>query len=155
MDREDYLQAAAAIALPLVKKWEGFRKTAYLCPAKVWTIGYGHTHGVSQGDTITKRKAEKLLEKELMRRMEEVLSVLLTTPDPNELAAMVSLQYNIGQHAFAQSSVVRNWNNGNIWMSGESFKLWNKATINGKLTVLPGLVNRRADEVRVFRGESL
>lgn len=31
------------LAVPLVIEYEGFRSKAYLCPAGVWTIGYGHT----------------------------------------------------------------------------------------------------------------
>ena len=34
----------------LIKKFEGLRLEAYLCPAGVWTIGYGHTKGVKEGD---------------------------------------------------------------------------------------------------------
>ena len=36
--------------LSLIKKFEGFESEAYKCPANVWTIGYGHTKGVKEGD---------------------------------------------------------------------------------------------------------
>ena len=29
--------------LSLIKRFEGFRATAYRCPSGVWTIGYGYT----------------------------------------------------------------------------------------------------------------
>lgn len=38
--------------IDLVKRFEGFSPVAYLCPAGVWTIGYGHTVGVREGDSI-------------------------------------------------------------------------------------------------------
>ena len=50
----------------LIKKWESCRLTAYVCPAGVLTIGYGHTgKDVKKGMTITKKKAEELLLKDI------------------------------------------------------------------------------------------
>lgn len=31
------------LAADFIEQWEGFRETAYLCPAGVLTIGFGHT----------------------------------------------------------------------------------------------------------------
>ena len=42
----------------LVKQFEGLQLAAYLCPAGVWTIGWGHTDGVHQGDRVTEQQAE-------------------------------------------------------------------------------------------------
>ena len=39
--------------IKLIKEFEGLRLEAYKCPAGVWTIGYGHTKGVMEGDKIT------------------------------------------------------------------------------------------------------
>ena len=42
-----------------IKNQEGLRLNAYLCPARVWTIGYGHTGAdVVKGKVITKEQAE-------------------------------------------------------------------------------------------------
>ena len=38
--------------LAIIKKYEGCRLTAYVCPAKKLTIGYGHTKGVKKGQKI-------------------------------------------------------------------------------------------------------
>ena len=43
--------------IELIKRFEGCRLTSYKCPAGIWTIGYGHTANVKQGDIITKEKA--------------------------------------------------------------------------------------------------
>ena len=45
----------------LIKRFEGLRKTAYLCPSGIWTIGYGHTKGVRKGDIITEEQATAFL----------------------------------------------------------------------------------------------
>ena len=47
--------------LNLIKSFEGFRAEAYICPAGVLTIGYGHTGGVSSGQRVTEQEAEQLL----------------------------------------------------------------------------------------------
>ena len=47
--------------LDIVKEAEGLRLSAYLCPAGIPTIGYGHTKGVKLGDTCTKEQAEIIL----------------------------------------------------------------------------------------------
>ena len=50
--------------LELIKQFEGCRLTAYQCAAGVWTIGYGHTAGVKQGQTITQAQAENFLKQD-------------------------------------------------------------------------------------------
>ena len=73
--------------LALIKRFEGFRGTAYLCPAGVWTIGYGHTSQagapeVTRGMQMKETMAAEVLEsdvnsfavgvtKELQRRISE------------------------------------------------------------------------------------
>lgn len=44
--------------LAIIKKYEGCRLTAYVCPAGKLTIGYGHTKGVKKGQKITQAQAE-------------------------------------------------------------------------------------------------
>lgn len=43
--------------LHLITEYEGLRLQAYKCPADIWTIGYGHTAGVSENDVITEEEA--------------------------------------------------------------------------------------------------
>ena len=47
--------------LSLIKKFEGCEYNAYKCAANVWTIGYGHTKDVKEGDSITKEEANSML----------------------------------------------------------------------------------------------
>lgn len=62
MEREENDMANRKIGqagLKLIMQFEGCRLTAYQCAAGVWTIGYGHTAGVTQGMTITQAQAEE------------------------------------------------------------------------------------------------
>ena len=52
--------------LSLIKKFEGCRLEAYYCSGGVLTIGYGHTGGVKESDTITQEEAEKLLRADVL-----------------------------------------------------------------------------------------
>ena len=49
----------------LIKKFEGCELESYQCSANVWTIGYGHTAGVKEGDKINQDEAEHLLSEDL------------------------------------------------------------------------------------------
>lgn len=135
-----------AAGLALVKHYEGFRGDAYLDVAGVPTIGFGHTMGVELGDTITEQEAEALLVSELERYRPTCAGT------ENQLSAMQSLAYNIGVPAFMTSTVKRKHLAGDYAGAGDAFLLWDKATVQGKLIVLPGLVKRRRAERQLYRG---
>jgi len=137
--------------LELIKRFEGLRLTAYLCPADVWTIGYGHTSAagappVVKGMKITAQEASDILARDLAKYEAAVAKALTRTPNENQFSAMVSLCYNIGAGAFVGSSVAKRFNAGNEQGAADAFRLWNKA--GGK--VLPGLIRRREDERTLF-----
>ena len=50
----------------LIKQFEGVRLTAYKCPAGMYTIGYGHTRGVTRGMKITEEEASAYLASDLL-----------------------------------------------------------------------------------------
>ena len=54
-----------AMASDFVKQFEGRELKAYRCSAGVWTIGFGHTKGVNEGDEISPAEAEQLLVEDL------------------------------------------------------------------------------------------
>jgi len=146
--------------IELVKKWEGFRADAYLCPAGVWTIGYGITAGAGigvspkRGDKVTREEAERHLRLALERFAAQIRPAITAPITENEFGAFLSLAYNIGAGGFRGSSALRHFNAGDKDRAAESIKLWNKATVGGKRVVLQGLVNRCLDEVRLFRTAS-
>lgn len=137
--------------IDLLKRWEGCRLTAYQDSVGVWTIGYGLTSAagiipVNKGLTITQQQADDYLAQSLVKYEAAVSKALTRTPTQPQFDAMVSLCYNIGGSAFAGSSVVKRFNSGDINGAADAFLMWNKA--GGK--VVQGLVNRRADERKLF-----
>ena len=134
--------------LALIKRFEGLRLKAYLCPANVWTIGYGSTGPhVKPGVEITEVQAEQLLRDDLAR-FEKAVSDAAPNATQDQFDAMVSLAFNIGIAGFQKSSVLRLHKAGRHQAAADSFALWNK----GGGRVLPGLVRRRADEAHLYGG---
>ena len=132
--------------LALIKKYEGLRTNAYLCPANVWTIGYGHTKGVKQGMMISHQDAEKLLKEDLAYFELAVYSAVKVPLTQNQFDALVSLAFNIGVGAFNQSTLLRWLNRKHYISAAEQFLRWTRG--GGK--VLPGLVKRRKEEYELF-----
>jgi lysozyme len=132
----------------VVKSFEGFRTYAYLCPANIWTIGYGSTKNVKKGDTITKDEAEKLLLSELEDFSAKILPSITTNLNQNELDSLVSFSYNVGVSAFKNSTLLKKLNKGDKSGAAAEFLKWNKA--NGK--ELKGLTRRRQCERQLFLG---
>lgn len=123
---------------------------AYLCPAKVWTIGWGRTEGVRQGMTCTEEQADAWLCDALTERAGAVEAVCTVAPNANQLAALVSLQYNIGHGALRTSTVLKRHNASDFDAAARAFALWNKAKVRGQLQVMPGLTSRRAAEAALY-----
>lgn len=83
--------------IKLITQFDGCRLTAYKCPAGVWTIGYGHTQGVHEGQTITKAQAARMLAGDLDRYEDKVNKYNDRYKwRQNEFDALVSFAYNIG-----------------------------------------------------------
>jgi len=51
--------------LQLIESFEGLRLISYRDSVGVWTIGYGHTQGVRQGQTISQQQAQAFLQQDL------------------------------------------------------------------------------------------
>lgn len=134
----------------LIAECEGFSLRAYLCPAKVWTCGFGETDGVGPKTVWTKEYADQRFCDSLTERTEAVRALCTVPPSDNQLAALVSLSYNIGVTALAGSTVLKRHNAGDFEAASRAFSLWNKAKVNGKLVVLGGLTTRRAREAALY-----
>lgn len=132
--------------IELIKRFEGLRLEAYRCPAKVWTIGYGHTRGVKEGDIITHQQAHNFLSEDL-RPVEKVVNRECIGINQNQFDALASFVFNIGETAFCRSTLLKcikaNPNNPNI---SNEFARWNKA---GGM-VLAGLLRRRRAEIELY-----
>jgi lysozyme len=138
-------------AVDLVKHFEGLYRTAYLCPAGLPTIGYGHTGpDVRLGMRITEAQAEQLLADDLAEAAAIVDKYVRVPLPENPRGALSSFVFNLGGGAFASSTLLRLLNLGDTAGAGEQFGRWVNATVNGKPTKLPGLVARRAAEAALF-----
>ncbi len=131
----------------LVAKYEGCRLAAYKCPAGVWTIGYGHTMGVKQGDTLPSNQAAKALLKEDLKKYGDYVNNcrkkgLITFPlNQNQFDALTSFTYNCGNGSLQK--LVSGRDAATI---AEKLLLYNKG--GGK--VLAGLTKRRQEERELF-----
>ena len=138
--------------LELIKDFEGFSSNAYLCPAKIPTIGFGNTFyengtKVKLGDQISKTDALKLLEVIANRDFaDKIFPSIKVKVTQSQFDAMVSLAYNIGAGAFSKSTLLKKVNAGDIAGAGEEFLRWNKA--GGKVVL--GLTRRREREKQLF-----
>lgn len=81
--------------LAIIKKYEGCRLTAYVCPAGKLTIGYGHTKGVKKGQKITQAQAEAYL-REDVAGAEKAVNAIGKGFNQNQFDALVSFTYNCG-----------------------------------------------------------
>ena len=136
-------------ALDLIKKWEGCRLEAYLCPANVPTIGYGHTGpDVRMGMTIRQDEAEAMLLNDLQRFAKAVDFQINAPLNNNQRCALISFTFNVGTGALLDSTLRKRLNSGENpnKVAMEELPRWNK----GGGGVLQGLVNRRKDEVDLF-----
>ena len=130
----------------LVKFFEGFEGKAYLCPANVWTIGYGRTKDVREGDIITEVQAERDLLEELEEFAEQVLNSVKVELTQNELDALTSWTYNLGVGNLQSSTLLKKLNAGDKNSVPSVLVRWNKAA--GK--VLAGLTKRREAEAMLW-----
>lgn len=131
--------------LDLIKRFEGLRLDAYLCPAGVWTIGYGHTGDVKAGDRITEHQADVILALDVERFEAGVETAVPGTRD-NEFAALVSFAFNLGLAALGGSTLLKKLRAGDRVGAAAEFMKWTHAAGH----VLPGLVKRRAAERDLF-----
>ena len=135
--------------LDLIKKFEGCRLKAYLCPAGVLTIGYGHTKSVKPNQTITQQQADELLVTDLTEFERGVKSLVIVPINDNQLGALVSFAYNVGIGALQKSTLLKKLNAKDYQGASNEFLRWNKA--GGK--ELKGLTLRRQAERELFLTE--
>jgi lysozyme len=148
------LQDAVEGALNLIIRFEGFKDTAYRCPAGVWTIGFGRTNGLRNRGPVqlgerTTREAEEAWLRQRVQDEAEWLDKKLPGLElkPHQVAALISLAYNIGHAAF-MSSTARRFLLAKDWDTAcERWLQWNKV----KGIPCKGLMRRREAEVALFR----
>jgi lysozyme len=158
-------------AITIIKSFEGIMDgdpstvnlDPYLCPAKVWTIGWGHAiydvNGKQVKELVNKKlayslypngitieEAEILLKDDVRKFTIGVINLVKTPLNNNQICALISLSFNIGIDNFKGSTLLRLINSNNLKDVPFQFSVWRKS--NGK--VLEGLVKRRAAEAKLW-----
>ena len=133
----------------LIKKFEGCELEAYQCSANVWTIGYGHTAGVQEGDACTQEDAARMLAEDLEEFEGYVKEAVDVPLEQNEFDALVAWTYNLGPGSLRSSTMLKKLNDSKFEEVPSEMRRWNKS--GGE--VLDGLVRRREAEALLFKGE--
>jgi lysozyme len=138
--------------IDLMHEFEGCKLTAYLCPANIWTIGWGNTRfedgtPVKQGDTVTQERANSLFLNIVKVFETGVRNLVVSKVNENQFSALVCFAYNVGLGNLKTSTFLRfvNENPNNPEIKNQ-FLRWNKA--KGK--ELSGLTRRRLAESNLY-----
>ena len=132
----------------LLTHFEGLRLEAYQDSVGVWTIGYGHTKGVTPSMKITESQANNLLKTELIEYQNYINEMVNISLDQCQFDALVCWVYNLGPTNLKNSTLLTLLNQGVKFQIPEQIRRWNRA--GGK--VLKGLVRRREAEALMFAG---
>ena len=135
--------------LALIKKFEGCRLKAYRCSANVLTIGYGHTGGVKEDDTISQPEADELLENDIAKFEEYVSDNVIVELKQNQFDALVAWTFNLGVGNLRNSTMLKKLNEADYDSIPFEMRRWNKA--GGK--TLDGLIRRRKAEGLLFENK--
>lgn len=162
-----------AAGVELMHRYEGCRNKPYLCPAHIWTIGYGHVLYQEQirlpivrveGKDVPMIRKEFPLKQEDARvwskaEIQEMFAadvgnfergVLRLVPGAvgaqGRFDALVSFAFNAGLGNLQRSTIRMKANRGEWAEAAEAFMQWTK----GGGRVLPGLVKRREAEKALF-----
>jgi len=137
--------------LNFIREVEGLEHNAYQDEGGVWTIGYGHTRGVKEGDSISTHKANTYLNTDLIAfeiQLQRLVRVELTQ---NQYTALLSFIYNIGATQFAKSTLLKYVNEKKFDLVPDELRKWNR--VNGEVSL--GLTRRREKEAILFANESV
>ena len=138
--------------IEIVKSFEGLALKPYLCPANVWTVGYGATRSSTGGpidpdmEPISETEAEALLIRDLESSEGWVSRLIKTALTENQYSALTSFTFNVGAGALQRSTLRMKLNRGEFQNAADEFPKWRMA--GGR--ILAGLVRRRAAERALF-----
>jgi lysozyme len=138
----------------LIKHFEGLFLKSYLCPANVWTIGYGTTiysdgKKVAANQICTEIQAMQFLKNDLKYFEKMVDTYSRDDISQQQFDALVSFCYNLGATNLKNSTLLKvvNQNPNDYPGIQTQWIKWNKA--NG--AVLKGLTRRRSSEFHFYQ----
>lgn len=126
--------------------FEGCVLKAYLCPAGIPTLGYGHTKGVKPGDTCTQAQAEQWLLDDLQDAIEAVERLVTVPLNEGQKIALIDFVFNCGAGNFKASTLLKCVNARRFQAAAEELPKWNRA----RGVPLAGLTKRRTAERNIF-----
>lgn len=140
--------------LGIIKRRETLRLVAYAATEAerargIWSIGWGHTRGVKEGDTCTPEWAEARLHEDIIHATFEAQWLVRAPLTENQWSALISLIYNVGtgkSRINATSGIIQKINARDFQGAAEEFLRWNHQ--DGK--VVDGLTKRRQEEHDLF-----
>ena len=159
----------------LMHRFEGCRNKPYLCPAQIWTVGFGEVLYQDQIrlPVVRKEGYTGMIRKEYPLRQED--SRVWSKEEINQLFdrsiahfergvlrlvpgvvgkqgafdALVSISFNFGLGNLQRSTIRMKANRGDWEGAAQAFRMW----VKGGGKVLPGLVRRREAEIALFLQE--
>ena len=136
--------------LDVIKRFEGFSPTVYICLAGYPTIGYGHVVKPQEreqfADGITAEQAETLLRQDVQTAERAVLRLITVPLTDGQFDALVSFTFNLGAGALQRSTLRRRVNRGDHAGVPAELRKWVWA--GGRK--LEGLVKRRKAEAFMY-----
>lgn len=150
----------SARAYEIIKDFERFEPKPYLCPANKWTIGWGHTLGVTKDSPpVTQDEAQLLLEEDVGESVRVIARYVTVPLTQGQVDALTSFVFNVGpgrpgeKDGFVwlksgnQSTILRKINAGDFEAAANELDKW----VRARGQVLMGLVKRRLIEKSVFK----
>jgi len=142
------IMKTSTLGVELIKHFEGCKLEAYCCGGASWTIGYGHTRGVEEGDKITKKQAEALLIEDIEMVEHHVDRLVKVELKQHQYDAIVSWCFNLGCGNLRVSTLLVVLNSGDFENVSKEILKWDKA--GRPLKPVAGLTRRRKAEAALF-----
>lgn len=151
----DWIKGRVAVALlslsiggaGAIVAHEGMRPVAYTDPVGVVTVCAGHTKTAKLGQVKTQEQCARLLQQDVRDAEAAIKRLTITKLTQRQYDALVSFVFNVGESAYAKSTLLKHINAGRCNAAADEFKRWDKA--GGRK--LPGLTKRREAEANEFR----
>jgi lysozyme len=133
-------------AFALAQEFEGCRLSAYQDGGGKWTLGYGHTAGVTPSQACTEEQAEAWLQDDLNEAGKDVNWLIDVALTQNEFDALADFVFNLGAGSLERSTLRKYLNSGQVISAAAEFPKWDN--VHG----IPseGLRRRRLAEQELF-----
>jgi len=140
---------ATGLTISILAAFEGYRQIDYVDPVGIPTACFGHTATAVVGSQRSLIDCEDLLITDIRKYQAAVISNVTVPLNDNQLAAITSFTYNVGESALKSSTLLKKLNAGDYTGACEELPRWVYGRVMGVKTRLGGLIKRRAEEMRL------